>query len=320
MDEPTPAAKLKLAKGFVTHAPPAQTQKVVDGPPPPPRVKPGHTTPSPLTPHLARLLTRLGPGRPAYTSRRQRADLRQGGGAPRTGEQGEVCRSRRGRDAGAADSARRAAERRVPRPGVGVRARRRPQGADRAQVGHAFERAAAGVGPGRGLGPRLGRPRDAALPQRLPAQGRGDDVRHLGRRDQGGLLRLGHQRRAHQLLGGAGGRHSPPPPARAAPPLTPPSPGALPSAPPLTPPTPHHQTPHHHPTPTTASQWCSEWILDIPGGGSVGTLTGKVRCAVHYFEDGNVQVPTAATLTSGGSAECPFLAAAAWRPPLGEEY
>lgn len=39
-----------------------------------------------------------------------------------------------------------------------------------------------------------------------------------------------------------------------------------------------------------AGQWCSEWILDIPGGGSVGTLTGKVRCAVHYFEDGNVQL------------------------------
>lgn len=39
-----------------------------------------------------------------------------------------------------------------------------------------------------------------------------------------------------------------------------------------------------------AGRWVSEWVLEVPSGGSIGTLTGKVRCHVHYFEDGNVQL------------------------------
>jgi len=39
-----------------------------------------------------------------------------------------------------------------------------------------------------------------------------------------------------------------------------------------------------------AGRWHSEWTLEAPSGGSVGQLTGKVSCNVHYFEDGNVQL------------------------------
>jgi len=39
-----------------------------------------------------------------------------------------------------------------------------------------------------------------------------------------------------------------------------------------------------------AGRWQSEWTLEVPAGGSIGTLTGKVSCNVHYFEDGNVQL------------------------------
>ena len=39
-----------------------------------------------------------------------------------------------------------------------------------------------------------------------------------------------------------------------------------------------------------AGRWQSEWVLEVPSGGSIGTLTGKVSVSVHYFEDGNVQL------------------------------
>lgn len=39
-----------------------------------------------------------------------------------------------------------------------------------------------------------------------------------------------------------------------------------------------------------AGKWMSEWTLEVPMGGSIGTLTGKVQLNVHYFEDGNVQL------------------------------
>ena len=39
-----------------------------------------------------------------------------------------------------------------------------------------------------------------------------------------------------------------------------------------------------------AGLWQSEWTLEVPMGGKVGTLTGKVSVHVHYFEDGNVQL------------------------------
>lgn len=40
----------------------------------------------------------------------------------------------------------------------------------------------------------------------------------------------------------------------------------------------------------SAGRWSAEWMLELPSGGSVGKLTGKVSCNVHYFEDGNVQL------------------------------
>jgi len=39
-----------------------------------------------------------------------------------------------------------------------------------------------------------------------------------------------------------------------------------------------------------AGSWSAEWSLEVPKGGSIGTLTGKVCVRVHYFEDGNVQL------------------------------
>jgi capping protein alpha len=39
-----------------------------------------------------------------------------------------------------------------------------------------------------------------------------------------------------------------------------------------------------------AGRWKAEWTLEVPSGGSIGTLTGTVSCHVHYFEDGNVQL------------------------------
>ena len=39
-----------------------------------------------------------------------------------------------------------------------------------------------------------------------------------------------------------------------------------------------------------AGAWRAEWSLEVPMGGSIGTLTGKVVVHVHYFEDGNVQL------------------------------
>jgi len=38
-----------------------------------------------------------------------------------------------------------------------------------------------------------------------------------------------------------------------------------------------------------AGRWWAEWTLQS-GGGSMGALTGKIKCNVHYFEDGNVQL------------------------------
>jgi len=39
-----------------------------------------------------------------------------------------------------------------------------------------------------------------------------------------------------------------------------------------------------------AGSWTSEWTLEVPAGGAIGQLTGNVKCDVHYFEDGNVQL------------------------------
>ena len=43
-----------------------------------------------------------------------------------------------------------------------------------------------------------------------------------------------------------------------------------------------------------AGRWRAEWLLEVPSGGSVGQLTGKLACHVHYFEDGNVQLDDSA--------------------------
>jgi len=50
-----------------------------------------------------------------------------------------------------------------------------------------------------------------------------------------------------------------------------------------------------------AGAWRAEWSLEVPKGGSIGTLTGKVAVHVHYFEDGNVQLDDKAVF----SRECP---------------
>jgi len=50
-----------------------------------------------------------------------------------------------------------------------------------------------------------------------------------------------------------------------------------------------------------AGMWISEWTLEVPMGGSIGTLTGKVSIHVHYFEDGNVQLDDKVVFQS----ECP---------------
>ena len=50
-----------------------------------------------------------------------------------------------------------------------------------------------------------------------------------------------------------------------------------------------------------AGAWRSEWTLEVPKGGSIGTLTGKVVVHVHYFEDGNVQLDDKAVFQK----ECP---------------
>lgn len=39
----------------------------------------------------------------------------------------------------------------------------------------------------------------------------------------------------------------------------------------------------------SAGRWWAEWTLTT-GGGSMGQLTGQIKCNVHYFEDGNVQL------------------------------
>lgn len=39
-----------------------------------------------------------------------------------------------------------------------------------------------------------------------------------------------------------------------------------------------------------AGAWRAEWSLEVPMGGSMGVLTGKLVVQVHYFEDGNVQL------------------------------
>jgi len=47
-----------------------------------------------------------------------------------------------------------------------------------------------------------------------------------------------------------------------------------------------------------AGRWWGEWRLSARAGGSVGQLTGTMKCNVHYFEDGNVQ------LTDGSTFQC----------------
>jgi len=39
-----------------------------------------------------------------------------------------------------------------------------------------------------------------------------------------------------------------------------------------------------------AGRWWAEWTLTARVGGSVGKLVGDIKCNVHYFEDGNVQL------------------------------
>lgn len=51
-----------------------------------------------------------------------------------------------------------------------------------------------------------------------------------------------------------------------------------------------------------AGLWMSEWTLEVPMGGSIGTLTGKVSINVHYFEDGNVQLDDKVVFQSECSA------------------
>ena len=59
-----------------------------------------------------------------------------------------------------------------------------------------------------------------------------------------------------------------------------------------------------------AGRWWAEWKLTAPRGASVGQLTGEIKCKVHYFEDGNVQ------LTDGSSFRCEMpLAVRSERPP-----
>jgi len=48
----------------------------------------------------------------------------------------------------------------------------------------------------------------------------------------------------------------------------------------------------------SAGCWRSAWCLEVPSGGSMGALTGKVTCNVHYFEDGNVQLEDNAVFQS----------------------
>jgi len=50
-----------------------------------------------------------------------------------------------------------------------------------------------------------------------------------------------------------------------------------------------------------AGAWRAEWSLEVPKGGSIGTLTGKLVVHVHYFEDGNVQLDDKAVF----QRECP---------------
>jgi len=47
-----------------------------------------------------------------------------------------------------------------------------------------------------------------------------------------------------------------------------------------------------------AGRWWGEWKLTARAGGSSGQLAGTIKCNVHYFEDGNVQ------LTDGSSFAC----------------
>ncbi|KAL1527502.1 hypothetical protein AB1Y20_008958 [Prymnesium parvum] len=51
-----------------------------------------------------------------------------------------------------------------------------------------------------------------------------------------------------------------------------------------------------------AGRWWGEWKLSCSKGGNVGQLTGTIKCNVHFFEEGNVQ------LTDGGTfhAELPL--------------
>jgi len=52
-----------------------------------------------------------------------------------------------------------------------------------------------------------------------------------------------------------------------------------------------------------AGRWVAEWTLEVPSGGSIGQLTGKVSCNVHYFEDGNVQLEDKCTFQAEVEAE-----------------
>jgi len=60
----------------------------------------------------------------------------------------------------------------------------------------------------------------------------------------------------------------------------------------------------------SAGRWWAEWTLTT-GGGSMGQLTGLIKCNVHYFEDGNVQLDDAGKyqveLNLGGDVGAAFV-------------
>lgn len=47
-----------------------------------------------------------------------------------------------------------------------------------------------------------------------------------------------------------------------------------------------------------AGAWRSEWVLEVTDGEREGHLGGSIKCKVHYFEDGNVQLHDSTTCST----------------------